>query len=472
MRPPEGRSQPGTGRGGGRRRPGRTGDRRIERSRAVREMRRQRLAWALIGTILAVVIGILAYAYYANFVAPPRAQAAKVRDTVYTQGDLVKRLRLIRSTTGSVDLGRAPWQVLFGMVEAELIRQGAEFEGVVVTDEDVDAALRERFYPQPTEGQEVEPGQLETEYQEAYQSFLTEAQIEDEEYRVLVSDEVYRVALRETLGERIPQHSEHVDISWIQVPHEAPDPEDPPPTPWEIQERLRTEDFDAVALDVGGGSGPRGWVPRGAYPDLDQTLFGPDPPEPLAEGTYSNVLVGTDAIYVVKSLSAVEVRDVGAEWVDVLVDGGPVEREHMQISLIAVPLESDDGEEQQQAANDLLERLKAEGFEVVAADIGGDSGEKGWVPLGAYPELDEAIFGPQPLKAGEVSDPITGESATFIVTVLDGPEIREIEEVWLSSLKEAGVAEVDKGAVGLGAARGLGGGLYKQRAVPLGGGAV
>ena len=37
---------------------------------------------------------------------------------------------------------------------------------------------------------------------------------------------------------------------------------------------------------------------------------------------------------------------------------------------------------------------------------------------------------------GEVSEPITGENATFIVTVLDGPEVREIEEQWLSGLKE------------------------------------
>ena len=317
MRPPEGRNRPGVGRGGGRTRgaAGRAGDRRIERSRATREVRRQRLAWALIGTILAVVIGILAYAYYANFIAPPRAQAAKVRDTTYSQGDLVKRLRLIRSTTGSVDLGRAPWEVLFGMVEAELIRQGASFEGVVVTDADVDNFLQNdpRFKPQVPTGQEFEPGQLETEFREKYQSFLTNAQIKDEEFRVLVSDEIYRARLREALGAKLPKHSEHLNISWIQVPHEVPDPENAPPTPWEILERLQTEDFDAVALDVGGGSGPRGWVPRGAYPDIDRTVFGADPPAPLSEGDYS-VVEGDETTYVVRSLSPVEVRDVEEEW--------------------------------------------------------------------------------------------------------------------------------------------------------------
>ena len=427
MRPPEGRNRPGVGRGGGRTRgsTARAGDRRIERSRGAREIRRQRLAWALIGTILAVVIGILAYAYYANFIAPPRAQAAKVRDTTYTQGDLVKRLRLIRATTGSVDLGRAPWEVLFGMVEAELIRQGASFEGVVVTDSDVDDALRRRFYPRPTEGQEVEPGQLETEYQENYQNFLTNAQIKDDEYRVLVSDEVHRVALRETLGDKLPKHSEHLNISWIQVPHEVPDPENPPPTPWEILERLKVEDFDAVASDVGGGSGPRGWVPRGAYPDIDTAVFGADPPSHLLEGDYG-VVEGDEATYVVRSMSLVEVRDVDEQWAEQV---GEEQAMHMQISLIVLPENSAD-------ADRLIERLATEDFDDVAVDGAEGTGNKGWVPLGAYPELDDVIFGPQPLKVGGVSEPITGENATFIVTVLDGPEVREIEEQWLSGLKE------------------------------------
>ena len=432
MRPPEGRSQAGVGRGGGRRQSptARAADRRIERSRSAREVRRQRLAWALIGVILVVVIGILSYAYYANFIEPPRAQAAKVRDTVYTQGDLVKRLRLIRSTTGSVDLGRAPWEVLFGMVEAELIRQGSEFEGVVVTDEDVDTYLQEspQFKPQVPEGQEFEPGQLETEFRERYQSFLTEAQIKDEEYRVLVSDDIYRIRLREALGERIPKHSDHVNISWIQVPHDAPDPENPPPNPWDLLERLRTDDFNAVALEVGGGSGPKGWVPRGAYPDIDRAVFGADPPEPLPDGRYS-VVEGEDGSYVVKSLSAVEVRDVDEQWADVLGEGSPEQTQHMQISLIELPENSAD-------ADRIVERLESEEFADVALDAGGDSGDKGWVPLGAFPQLDDVIFGPQPLKVGETSDPITGDTATFIVKVLDGPEVMEIKPKWLNGLKD------------------------------------
>ena len=428
MRPPEGRSQAGTGRGGGRRHPGaRARDRRIESARGAREMRRQRLAWALVGTILLVVIGILAYAYYANFIAPPRTVAAKVRDTEYTQGDVVKRLRLQYAITRNVDLSRDPWEVLFRMVEAELIRQGAAFEGVVVTDEDVDNFLQNdpRFAPQVPEGQEFEPGQLETEFRENYQSFLNNAQIKDDEFRVLAADEIFRARLRNALGDKLPKHSEHLEISWIQVPHDIPDPENPPPTPWEILERLQTESFEEVALDVGGGSGPKGWVPRGAYPDIDTAVFGADPPTPLLEGDFS-VVEGEETTYVVKSLSAVEVREVDEQWVEV-VDGE--EAMHMQISLIVLP-------ENEADADRLLERLATEEFEDVAIDGAEGTGDRGWVPLGAYPDLDNVIFGAQPLKVGEYTEPITGDNATFIVKALNGPEVREIDEQWLPGLEE------------------------------------
>jgi len=317
MRPPEGRSSADAGRAGARAgRQGRVRDRRLERPRTTNESRRQRLVFIVIGGIIAVVIGVIAFGY--------RVKAAQVRDTVYTQGDLVKRLRLIRATTGSLDLTRAPFEVLFGMVEAELIRQGAEFEGVVVTDEDVDAALRNVFFPQIPEGQEVEPGQLETEYQERYQSFLNNSQISDKEYRVLVSDRVYRFALREKLGEKITeQQVDQAEVSWIRLPYDFADPENPPDPPSVIQERLETgEEFSAVAREASidpfatAGDGYVGWIPKGLFPDLDATLFGTEDKEALAVGAVSDPISGEDATYIIKLESPVDVRKVEDRWVE------------------------------------------------------------------------------------------------------------------------------------------------------------
>ena len=49
----------------------------------------------------------------------------------------------------------------------------------------------------------------------------------------------------------------------------------------------------------------------------------------------------------------------------------------------------------------------------------------GWVPKGAYLELDDALYGPRPLRIGEISAPIIGQNATYILTVIAGPEVRE-----------------------------------------------
>jgi hypothetical protein len=122
-------------------------------------------------------------------------------------------------------------------------------------------------------------------------------------------------------------------------------------------------------------------------------------------------------------------REVDEKYSDLLEGETPVEVEHMEVSWI----ELTDGS---QDPDDVLEQLDTEDFEDVAEDIGGASGYKDWVPLGAYPQLDDTIFGPQPLGVGDVSKPITGDTATFILTVLGGPEVRELDEDWLPGLKE------------------------------------
>ena len=232
---------------------------------------------------------------------------AKVNDKVYSVGDLIKRISLIRATIGGSHLGTAPTDVLSGMVEAELIRQKAGSVGVVVTDEDVENALRARFHPGVGEDKDSQAA-----YPERYQAFLSESEITDEEYRVLVTDEVQRVALRGALGTNIPKRSVHVIIGWILIPHDIPDPKNPPPKPADVIERLRTDEFASVARDVGGGSGYQGWVPKGAYPHLDDALFGP---RPLAVGEVSEPIAGEYFTYIVTVLDGPQVREIDDDWV-------------------------------------------------------------------------------------------------------------------------------------------------------------
>ena len=304
-------------RGGRSDRPARPTDRRLQRSRREREEKRQRLTIIIGVAIVLIVGGIVGYGYYDNFVAPPRVLAAKIQDTVYTQGDLLKRVRLIRNTQGTVDLSTAPLQVLNEMVEAALINQGAPFYGVTITDEDVEDVIRSQFYPQVPLGQETEPGQLEQEYGESYRTFLSLGQISDKEYRGLIGEVMYRAALREALGDQIPEEVEHVEVNWISLPvGVAVDPENPPPTAPEIVERLEVEEFNLVAREVTADTrfdadrdGYIGWVPRGAFPERDKVLFG-TVEEPLALGEIGDPIYAQDGTFIIQVLAGPEERPI------------------------------------------------------------------------------------------------------------------------------------------------------------------
>jgi parvulin-like peptidyl-prolyl isomerase len=290
-------------------------DRRRQRASPGQEAKRQKVAIILGIAIILTVIGIVGYGYFDKFIAPPRVLAAQIRDTVYTQGDLLKRVRLIRNSQGTVDLSTAPFQILNDIVSAELIRQGAPYYQVLVTDEDVESLIKINFFPNVLEGQDVDPGQIDREYKEAYRTFLNAAQISDREYRVLVEDIIYRSFLREALGEQIPGELEHVEVNWIFQPTEVtPDPQNPPPTPIDIMDRLKAEEFHEVAGEVSrdsrfdnDGDGYVGWVPIGAFPDLDKALFGTEE-EPLVIGRISDPIYIEGGVYILQVIAGPEER--------------------------------------------------------------------------------------------------------------------------------------------------------------------
>ena len=87
----------------------------------------------------------------------------------------------------------------------------------------------------------------------------------------------------------------------------------------------------------------------------------------------------------------------------------------------------------------MLKRLENEDFTRVAQelntpdDFAGQNGYVGWVPRGAFPELDQTIFGDeeegiQPLEPGTISEPIFADGGFFLVKVITGPEERELED--------------------------------------------
>ena len=300
-------------------------------ARRTEERRRQRIAIIIGVALILAIVAIVAVGYYREFYHPPRVLAGQVRDVRFSMGDLVDRIRVLQGVNryqgGRVDLSTVPFQYLQDMVHAEILRQAAPGLGFSVTDEDIDEELRRRFRPVPPEGQEVDEGQLDQEYENALTNFKTSTGLSDAEYRVLVEEDLLRRQLFIVINSSLPEQVEQVEAAWIRLEAEGP------VEPQEVRDRLEREDFALVASEVHRSAGftnqqgYAGWVPEEAFPDLDDELFGnPDREErsrpqgegsdsapkwkPLEVGEISDPIYAQDGTYIVHKISGLEEREL------------------------------------------------------------------------------------------------------------------------------------------------------------------
>jgi hypothetical protein len=290
---------------------------------------RRRLAIWIGVVFLLGIAAVVGYGFYDKYVAPTKVLAGRVGNTRYTQGDLVDRMRVLQADARvegqPFDLGRTPFEVLDKMSEAEVIRRFASEYGVQVTDEDIEFGLLLRFYPRVPEGQEAVSGQIEQEYKDTYQRFLDESHIDDEAYRRIVEETIYRSRLKAALGELVPTSAEQIEVHWIRVQPQGGLPILGQPrdvSPEDVLRRLETADFDEVAMEVSipgpyaDPGGYVGWVPKGAFLRLDPVLFGDDARAPLPHNRPSGPVVKDDGTYILKVTGGPEVREISQVMTD------------------------------------------------------------------------------------------------------------------------------------------------------------
>lgn len=270
----------------------------------------RRLSWALGFTLILVVVGVLVAGYYQEFYRPPRVWAGQVRDVRFTMGDLVQRIRVEQGLSGQVDLSKDPFDHLQRLLHAEMLRQDAPSLGINVTEELVEETLRSQFYPTVRAAQSTDPGQLEQEYQNNFQMFLTQSGLSESEYRKIIREILRRQMLYFQLGRNIEDPLEQVEVEWIRLELDGR------VTNADVLKRLELEEFANVAQNIGKSagfadpSGYVGWIPRPAFPDIGLVLFGDEEKhlEPLAVGEISRPLFIGDAIYIVHKLSDIQVK--------------------------------------------------------------------------------------------------------------------------------------------------------------------
>lgn len=272
--------------------------------------------------LLAVVFGVVIFGYFQEFYRPPRVWAGSVNDVEFTMGDLVQRIRVLQGVNryegGRVDLSVVPFEYLQNLVNVEILRQAAPGLNIKPSDEAIDGELRRQFQPTAPEGQEVDPGQLEREFRNNYQTFLTATGLTDSEYRVIVEEEITEFGLFLLQGQEVESPQEHVEVRWIRIPIDPAESGGSDLQPEQVAQRLEVEPFETVAREVSrsagyaDGSGYVGWVPKGAFPNLDPLLYGDEElgTAALKPGDISSPFYARDGIFIIEKLSGSEEREL------------------------------------------------------------------------------------------------------------------------------------------------------------------
>lgn len=184
-------------------------------------------------------------------------------------------------------------QVLDLLIERELVRQRAEAEGVVVTDQEVDAELASLIQ---------EAGE------ENYQTWLLANLLTQEEFHELTQLEMLTRRLIGPVEAAIPDVAEQVHARHILVNTEL--------EAVEILGRLQAgEDFDALAaeysLDMTSArvGGDIGWFPRGGLlvSEVEEAAFN------LAPGQLSGVIASPWGYHIVQTLEYDPARPIDSD---------------------------------------------------------------------------------------------------------------------------------------------------------------
>ena len=304
-------------------------DRRMRTPHAPGGVRNQRTVIVVGIALLLVIVGVGAYGFYDNFIAPTQVLAARIHDTKYTQGDLVNRLRIVQAlnaqTGETLEVTETAIETILDMGEAEIIRRAAPAFNIRVSDDDIEARLRSNFFPTVSSGEEVASEQLEREYRENYEGFLSRAHSSDKNYRGILEELIYKDRLRDLLGKKVPRFAEQVELHWIKLlppTSQAVGALDSPP-PEEVLKRLETEDFADVARQVslgGDTAGLVGWVPRDAFPFLNEVLFGSEDQEPIPHNEVLGPIITIDGSYIIKVTAGPENREISERMRERLKD--------------------------------------------------------------------------------------------------------------------------------------------------------
>jgi len=301
-------------------------------SRHQKEQRQQRLAIAFVAAVVLLIVGVLGFGLFREFIYIPSRPIAVVNGVTipvstyakvmaFRQLILDQQLDFYESQAAAItdpnqqmfwqfqqqqlqdmrmNLGM---QVPEDLIEEELIRQEAAKRGLTVTAADVEALLAKSFTQAAsttteittTTGAATATPLPTADWQADYKQYLAAFGLSDADYRKLVVEpQAYREKLGASIGAEVPTTAEQVHVRHILT--------DTYEAAVEIVKLLEAGgDFATLAAQHSSDSatkdtgGDMGWRPRGIESaDFDEAVFA------LQPGQISNPITTTGGVEIVR----------------------------------------------------------------------------------------------------------------------------------------------------------------------------
>ena len=233
---------------------------------------------------IVVLFGILTipvYAYFQNYVFPPRELALRVAGMEYSRGDVVNFIRFNQRMSENLgvpfEVGNSLFDALQTLQENELAFQLAARYGITVSSEEVDDRLNTILGFVAKTVAERESQEYKDNIEEAKRQFINRIEMDESVFRDFIRKSMFKERLREVVAEEIPRVQAQVHLYEIILFDRDLEARRP------IERDLVTGDaIENMILEhsqdpnVRRDLGDRGWFPFGVTSEIDYLLFGLD----------------------------------------------------------------------------------------------------------------------------------------------------------------------------------------------------
>jgi hypothetical protein len=233
---------------------------------------------------LVVLVGLLAipvYAYFENYVFPPRELALRVEDTEYSRGDVVNFIRFNQRMSENLgvpfELANSLFDALQTLQDNELAFQLAPRYGIAVSAEEVDERLSSILGFVAMTVAERESREYQDSVEESKRQFIHRIGMDEEVFRDFIRKSMFKERLRTVVAETIPRIQAQVHL--YEIVKLTSDFEERRSIERDLISGIPIENVisnHSDDPDVRRDSGDRGWAPFGISPEVDPLLFGLD----------------------------------------------------------------------------------------------------------------------------------------------------------------------------------------------------